>query len=35
MLWALSVTLGSMLAGVGAFVYVKTKSMWGIILLVS
>jgi len=25
MLWALSVTLGSLLAGIGAFVYVKTK----------
>jgi hypothetical protein len=26
MLWALSVTLGSTLAGIGAFVYVKTKA---------
>jgi hypothetical protein len=26
MLWALSVTLGSLLAGIGAFVYVKTKA---------
>ena len=26
MLWALSVTLGSILAGIGAFVYVKTKA---------
>jgi hypothetical protein len=26
MLWALSVTLGSLLAGIGAFVYIKTKA---------
>ena len=26
MLWAFSVTLGSLLAGIGAFVYVKTKA---------
>ena len=27
-LWALSVTLGSIVAGVGAFVYVNTKTMF-------
>lgn len=28
MLWALSVTLGSILAGIGAFIYVKTKPVF-------
>ena len=28
LLWALSITLGSILAGIGAFVYVKTKAVF-------
>ena len=33
MLWAFSVPLGSLLAGIGAFIYVKTKPVFLIIKL--